>query len=148
MKSPSDVVAAWERAWNAGDADALAALFADDAEFVNVVGLWWHDRASIREAHAYGFSTIFTGSVITMSSQRVRWVGTDAATVHCRWRIVGQVAPPGEVAEGREGIFTFVLERRGDVWITVAAQNTDIAPGMETHINTASGQRAIDYRAL
>ncbi|GAA2538587.1 hypothetical protein GCM10009860_19140 [Microbacterium mitrae] len=50
MKSPSDVVAAWERAWNAGDADALAALFADDAEFVNVVGLWWHDRASIREA--------------------------------------------------------------------------------------------------
>lgn len=148
MHSPVDVIAGWERAWNAGDADALAALFAEDAEFVNVVGLWWHDRGSIRQAHAYGFSTIFTGSVITMGAPRVRMLGESAAVVHARWHIVGQVAPAGEVAGPRNGIFTFVLERREDTWIAVAAHNTDIAPGMETHINTGSGQRAIDYRAL
>lgn len=75
-------------------------------------------------------------------------IGETGAVVQSRWRVVGQVSPAGEEAQPRTGIFTFVLERRGDAWITVAAQNTDIAPGMETHINTGSGQRAIDYRAL
>lgn len=40
MQRPVDVVRGWEAAWNSADADALAALFAEDAEFVNLVGLW------------------------------------------------------------------------------------------------------------
>lgn len=39
-------------AWNHRDPDALAALFDQDAEFVNVTGLWWHTRDEIRSAHA------------------------------------------------------------------------------------------------
>lgn len=69
MQEPADVVRGWEEAWNRGDADALASLFAPDAEFVNVVGLWWHDRERIRKAHAFGFETIFPGSVITMGAR-------------------------------------------------------------------------------
>lgn len=53
MHQPEDVVQRWEDAWNNADAEALAGLFAEDADFVNVVGLWWHDRERIREAHAY-----------------------------------------------------------------------------------------------
>lgn len=84
MKHPEDIVRGWEEAWNAADADALAELFAEDAEFVNVVGLWWHDRERIRLSHAFGFSTIFPDSVITMGTPRVRLVGERAATVHSK----------------------------------------------------------------
>jgi uncharacterized protein (TIGR02246 family) len=34
------VVRAFEKAWNAHDMDAMAALFTEDAEWVAVVG-WW-----------------------------------------------------------------------------------------------------------
>jgi len=146
MESPADIVTRWQEAWNAADAAALAALFAEDAEFVNVVGLWWHDRASIRDAHEFGFRTIFPGSTMAMGEPRVRYLGESAAVVHSHWHLVGQVSPAGEPAGPREGIFVFVLERRAEGWIAVAAQNTDIVPGTQTHINTAEGRSTIHYR--
>ncbi len=146
MRSPEDVVSGWEAAWNAADADALAALFADDADFVNVVGLWWHDRREIRRSHAFGFETIFPGSTITMGAPRVRLIGDDAAVVQSRWHLVGQVAPDGTPTGPRDGIFTYVLERRGDEWITVTAHNTDIVPGTQTHVNTDDGRETVYYR--
>ena len=48
--SPADIPALFARAWNDRDPDALASLFDEDAEFVNVSGLRWHDRESIRKA--------------------------------------------------------------------------------------------------
>jgi len=38
------VVNAFADAWNQHDMEAFAQLFAADAEFVNVVGLWWKGR--------------------------------------------------------------------------------------------------------
>lgn len=52
--SPEGVARGFADAWNRGDALAIAALFVEDADFVNVVGLWWRNRRRIREAHAYG----------------------------------------------------------------------------------------------
>ena len=49
---PDTVPSLFVEAWNRRDPGALASLFDEDAEFVNVTGLWWHDRASIRTAHA------------------------------------------------------------------------------------------------
>ena len=48
--------------------DAIAALFDPDAEFVNVVGLWWHDREAIRRAHAYGLTRIFQHSTLRIGT--------------------------------------------------------------------------------
>lgn len=145
MHEPDDVTAAWESAWNTGDSDAIAALFAADADFVNVVGLWWHDREAIRRSHGFGFTTIFPGSVIRMGQPHVRRIGAVAAVVQSRWHLAGQIAPDGTPAGPREGIFTFVLERRADAWVAVTAQNTDVAPGTQTHVNSAEGQAATYY---
>ncbi len=146
MQQPEEIVQAWRDAWNAADADALAGLFDPAAEFVNVVGLWWHDRESIRRAHAFGFSAIFPGSTITMGTPRVRRMGDVAATVVVGWALVGQVTPAGDPAGPREGIFTFVLERQAAGWIVVSAHNTDVVPGTQTHLNTAAGRESIHYR--
>lgn len=146
LNSPEAVVNGWEDAWNRADADDLAALFAEDADFVNVVGLWWHDRASIREAHEFGFTRIFPNSQISMGKPRTRFVGADAAVVQADWHLTGQVTPTGEPAGERRGIFTFVLERRAKGWIAVTAQNTDIEPAAQTHINLPEGRSAIHYR--
>ena len=59
---PAAVAEAFAAAWNAADADALAELFAEDADFVNVVGVWWRRRRQIRVNHALGFRWMFPAS--------------------------------------------------------------------------------------
>ena len=51
LSHPEDVSSAFTAAWNRHDMAALAAVFTPDAQFVNVVGLWWKSRAEI-EARA------------------------------------------------------------------------------------------------
>jgi uncharacterized protein (TIGR02246 family) len=42
------VLASFDEAFNRHDADAVAALFTDDAEFINVAGMWWRGNAEIK----------------------------------------------------------------------------------------------------
>ena len=87
---PERIAEIWVEAWNRRDADRLAELFVEDADFVNVTGLWWHDREAIRRAHDYGLRTIFEQSTIALVERRVRWLvsGPDAtpaaAVVHAK----------------------------------------------------------------
>lgn len=147
LTEPAEIPRAFAEAWNDGDADALAALFAQDADFVNVVGLWWEDRPSIREAHDYGFRAIFTGSKMDVDRVKVRSLGERAAVVVCSWSLTGQAAQ-GQVSPGpRRGVFTFVAERDDNAgWCAVSAQNTDRVPGAETTINDDGELRPTTYQ--
>lgn len=53
LDRPEDIPAAFVAAWNARDPDALASVFVEDAEFVNVVGLWWHVRTLTDSGRPY-----------------------------------------------------------------------------------------------
>lgn len=73
--------------WKRGitrDPDALAALFDEDAEFVNVTGLWWHTRDEIRSVHAYGLTRIFKDSWLRATDVRVKRLSDEIAVVHAR----------------------------------------------------------------
>lgn len=145
LREPQEVAAGFAAAWDRGDADAIAALFTADADFVNVVGFWWTRREQIRHNHAYGFDHIFPGSSMTIETMRVRDLG-DTAVVHARWRIAGQRAPAGGAAGDRRGILVFVTQRQGDgTWLAVAAQNTDIVPGAQTHLVGDGTMRGARY---
>ena len=145
-QTPRDIPQAFCDAWMARDADALAALFASDADFVNVVGIWWTDRAAIRRAHDYGLRTFFADSTLRPGRVRVRHLSADHAVIHVRMRLEGQRAPDGGTAGPRQTVFVFVAERAAEGWQVVAAQNTDIVPGAETHVSDAGGFRPQDYR--
>ena len=71
-RSPEDIPVAFVRAWNDRNPDALALLFDEDAEFVNVTGLCWHDRESIRKAHAYGLERILKESLLAIDEMKVK----------------------------------------------------------------------------
>ena len=71
---PQRIADIWVQVWNRRDADRLAALFEDDAEFGNGIGLWWRDREAIRRAHDSGLRTIFNPSTISLAERRVRWL--------------------------------------------------------------------------
>lgn len=141
---PADVAQGFRDAWNRMDADALAALFTEDADFVNVVGMWWRNRRQIRFNHAYGFRRIFAGSVMSIDRLAVRELG-DVAVVHVDARVRGQTAPDGRPAGDRLAHLSFVVARQpGGGWLAVSAQNTDRVPGAQT--NLAEGDRVWPVR--
>ena len=148
IQRPEQIPAAFIEAWNRRDADGIAALFDADAEFVNVTGLWWHDREAIRKAHAYGLAHIFNHSTLRMSSLRVKQLADDIAVVHVRMTLSGQSAVAGINQPGtRMSVFSFVVHRNADGWRCASAHNTDIVPGMETNVIDTDGTlHAVDYR--
>ena len=154
---PGRIAELWVDAWNDRDADRLALLFKEDAEFVNVTGLWWHDRDAIRRAHAYGFDTIFSESTITLLEKRVTQISGDptgpgpaACVVHAKMRLEGQT-PVGEVERPgvRRTLFSFVVRRTEGTWVCLSAHNTDVVPGSETNVVGPDGtMRSVSYRSM
>ncbi|MCC9135484.1 YybH family protein [Pontibacter silvestris] len=148
LNQPESIPKVFAEAWNNRDAKKLASLFDEDASFVNVTGLWWHNRNDIEKAHAYGLRTIFNTSTLSIIRTEVKYLAENIAVVQAKVRLTGQtsfieVSQPGQ----RRTIFTFVVHKEGEEWSCAAAHNTDIVPNMETHIRDGNNQLIpVDYR--
>lgn len=112
---------------------------------MNVTGLWWRNRTAISKAHDYALKSFFADSTLKPGVVTTRTLGPDHAVVHCRFHLSGQRAPDGSIAGDRSTILIFVLQKGPGGWQAVAAQNTDVVPGKETHLN-ADTFSAVDYR--
>ena len=148
INRPEDVVVKFAAAWNHRDPDALAALFDDDAEFVNVTGLWWHTRDEIRSAHAYGLTRIFKDSRLRATDVRVKRLSAEIAVVHARMTLTGQTSV-GEITapRSRSNVMSFVVHQTPVGWRCASAHNTDVVPGSETNIIDDHGRlRSVSYR--
>jgi uncharacterized protein (TIGR02246 family) len=96
ITSPEQIATGFAAAWNAADAGLLSELFTEDADFVNVVGLWWNTRSQIRDNHAYGFRHMFPHTLMTLGKVVSRQLGPDVAVVHTAWTLTGQITPPAK----------------------------------------------------
>lgn len=147
LENPEDIPLKFAEAWNERDADKIALLFDEDADFVNVVGIWWRTRADIRKAHDYGLRVIFNESELKVTKTEVKYLTDKIATVHARMRLKGQTPEESTDPEMRFNLFTFMVHKKEDGnWSCAAAQNTDIIPGKETNIVIDGEIRAADYR--
>lgn len=147
-KEPGEIPALFIEAWMERDAGYLASLFTEDAEFVNVVGLWWHNREDIKEAHAYGFHKIFGDSNLRLMETTVKKLDDHIAVVHARMRLMNQTpSKENETPSIRQNIFSFVVKKLEDKWICESAHNTDIIPGADTNFVDKDGNfRSVKYR--
>ncbi len=146
VNTPKDFPTAFAKAWMDRDGDAIAALFVEDADFVNVVGIWWENRRAIGKAHDYALKSFFSETRLSPGRVKTRMLGGNHALVHARFRLTGQRAPDGGTAGDRTTILSFVLEYGDSGWRAVSAQNTDIVPGSETFHVSETGLQPTDYR--
>ena len=68
-----------EGAWNAADSASFAALFAEDADFIHILGGYYTGRAAIEAGHRMIFGTIYKGSTVRYSVEKIRFVRPDVA---------------------------------------------------------------------
>ncbi|MDF2234887.1 SgcJ/EcaC family oxidoreductase [Albimonas sp. CAU 1670] len=132
-------------AWSAHDAAALGALFATDADFVNVTGLWWHGAERIARVHGVAFKTYFAGAVLTEERLETRALGPGAALARVRVRMEGQRGPDGAPGGPRRAMLLLVAQARPEGWRLVAAQNTDLVEGAETLLAGPDGLGGARY---
>lgn len=124
------VVNAFADAWNRHDMDAFAQIFAPDAEFVNVVGLWWKGRTEIKQAHELTHSTMFKNSRLTILKTSVRFPQSQLAIARSRWSLDGHVGPDGQALPTRTGVLLNLLVADETGWTIIDSQNTDVIEGV------------------
>jgi len=85
-----------ESAWNAGDGDAFAALFAEDADVIHILGGYYSGRETIRAGHRMIFGTIYKGSNIRYSVEKIKFLRPDIAIVRGNPRVYAKHHPMPE----------------------------------------------------
>jgi uncharacterized protein (TIGR02246 family) len=126
------IATAWDAAWNAGDADAIAALFVDDAEFINGRGQIAQGAATIYANHAATLAGVFKGSHTHGTIRGIAFLSGTTAVLDVDNELTGfQALPPGTVAT-EPGVlrarFKRVVVKRGGVWLILQMQLTNVAP--------------------
>ena len=112
-----------EGAWNAADGDGFAEAFAEDADFIHILGGYYTGRAAIATGHRMIFGTIYKGSSVRYSVEKIRFLRPDVAVVSLRQYL--QFSEGGAPSE-LEARPTIVAERRDGKWQIVNLQNTRI----------------------
>lgn len=127
------VLDAYVETWNRHDMDASGNLFAEEADFVNVLGMRLKGRTEIVAAHKDLHKERFARTQIRRLHYDFAYLTREIALVHLRWEMTGDPqAPAGGI---RRGLMTHVLVRKDGRWYFRATQNTDIVhvPGLEAH---------------
>jgi uncharacterized protein (TIGR02246 family) len=106
----------------------FAALFTDDADFVDVGGRHLKGRALIEEQHARLHATQFRAGVLTNGVPAVQFLTPATALVHLDRSMRGDVAPDGTPRAPRAGVVSRVALRTTAGWRIRAADNTNAAP--------------------
>ena len=121
------VIDAFIDSWNRHDMKSLAALFAEDADFVDVFGNWFKDRMAIEIALTQRHATVFQNSRFTEKNVAVRFRRPDLAIGHATIELSGAVDRQGQQLTAGLGLITFVIEKVDGGWHIIALQNTAIA---------------------
>lgn len=121
------------KAWNQHDAKAWSASFADDADFVNILGMLFQGRAEIERRHAELFGSIFARSEVVVKTRKVRPVGKAGAIAETDYELRNyERLPPGIRATDADGTLRtrlkYVWELKPEGWRIVSAQNTAVLP--------------------
>jgi len=116
-------------AWNRRDAHAVAAIMADDVDFVTVGTVYLHGRTDWETYHARLLDGRFKDSIVAPLQTTVRLIRPDIGIIHWSWKITGDENPDGTPRPPRHGLLTMVAEKRDGTWQVIVAQNTNTPLG-------------------
>jgi uncharacterized protein (TIGR02246 family) len=114
--------------WNRHDMPAFAALFAADADFVDVFGNWPRGRAEIEKALTARHATVFKEARFTRKKVSICFPRPDIAVVHRVWELSRAVDRQGQPLPPGLGIMSYLMSRAHGVWRISAFQNTTVGP--------------------
>jgi uncharacterized protein (TIGR02246 family) len=122
-----EIVAKLEAAWNAADVNAWSSLFAEDVDFIHILGAHYVGRPAVEHGHRVIWSTIYKGSVAKFQVEKIRSVTADVAVVFVLGAL--KIFDDG-VERNIQARPTMLLHKAGERWEIVTFQNTLVAEAM------------------
>jgi len=110
------VISGYERTFNQKDAKAFAALFAEDADFINWQGKPAHGRDSIEKFHIKTFKNLRT-TQLKFISHTIRFIKPDVASVDVNLVNLNMTTPDGKPLPDREVMLTWVVTQENEKWL-------------------------------
>jgi uncharacterized protein (TIGR02246 family) len=128
-----EIVEQLETAWNNSDSVAWSKLFAEDADFIHVLGGHFFGRESIEQGHRLIFDTVYKGSVNRFQVEKIRFLSEDVAIVFvfASLKVNNPGVPPQIYARP-----TLTAQRRDGRWEIVSFQNTIVTPEGNSALHT------------
>lgn len=128
------LVNAGETAWAAKDPAAYAAIFADDVEFISLLGTYLYGRNAVRAQHVLLFGGPFAGSTLDIVPESIRFLTGTVAVVDVRNDVTDyRFLPPGLVAT-EPGVLRvlvrWVVVKRSGRWEIVFNHMTQVQTGV------------------
>jgi uncharacterized protein (TIGR02246 family) len=110
------VIAARQRAWNAGDEGAYGRLLTPDADIISSSGRAAHGREGVVALYAEQRRGVFAGATTSTTVTRVRLVTPDVAIVDVRVVLSGLKG----ATEPRRTNSVFILVKQQETWLITA----------------------------
>lgn len=128
-----EIVQQLEASWNTSDSVAWSKFFAEDADFIHILGGHFHGREAIEQGHRLIFDTVYKGSVNRFQVEKIRFAGPDVTIVFlfATLRVNNPGMPPQLYARP-----TLIAQRRGGRWEIVTFQNTMVRPDGTSALHT------------
>ena len=119
------VIYGYADAWNTRAGKGFGDGFADDADFVNIFGMYFSGREEIEKRHLSILQTFLKDSILEIQNVHLREVQPGWVVAIVRWKCSG-FNHPHTTSEMREGVFTHVFQLKDGRWQIIASQNTMI----------------------
>ena len=113
---------AFIKAFDRGDAKAVGALWAPDAEYMDESGQSFQGRDAIEKEYAEAFQRLH-GAIMTIKIESIRFLGPDIALE----KGVARVKSPGGVAD-MAARYTVVHNKRDGHWVRVFGRDAPYVP--------------------
>ncbi len=128
-ESVTALLRSFEAAWAQRDADRLASLFTDDADYIDFAGDLLRGRDTIAGAHAAVLAGPLARSTFTFTDAQAAPLGSGVVLVITNWKLEGQQRSDGSAVATRRGIITFIVleqdSRAATRFAIRAGQNTE-----------------------
>jgi len=136
QESPEDAirkrVKQYEAAYNAGDVEAMAAIYAIDATHTYAIGLTHRGRLEIAEGLKAQLAGPQKGAHMTVTPLHIRSLSPDVAVEEASFVISGLKDAGGAEVPPVNGLCLVVYQKQGEQWFIAAAQCMVPPPMPET----------------
>lgn len=115
-------------AFNGHDAQALAILFTEDADFISVQQANSHSRKGIEEHFVPLFSGRLKNAHRTYTVKNIRFISPEVASVTMDYVLTGTVGANGEQLPPRKGLYDWIVVRQNGKWMISVLHESELAP--------------------
>jgi uncharacterized protein (TIGR02246 family) len=138
------VVMSYAEAWNHHDMRALSELFTDDADWINIVGMYWRGKTGLVKAHDVFHRTIFRTMEIGVTDIGIRAITPDVTAAVIGLRAGEYTTPDGKQRSATLDRLSLILVNHDGEWKITHGHNTVVDPNAAPYDPVNSGWNSED----